>query len=47
MRTIAQIRNYALLVFFVIMVGGVLLRPGTQRSPAPVAERVAVAGIAN
>jgi len=46
MRTIAYIRNYALLVFFIIMVGGIVLRPGAQRSPAPPVDSIAAAGIA-
>jgi hypothetical protein len=34
MRTVTWIRNYCLVVFFVIMTGGVVLQPG---QPAPTA----------
>lgn len=45
--TVRAIRRYALLVFFVVMVGGVLLQPGrgdrVASGPATVAEAPAAA----
>lgn len=35
MRTLAHVRNYCLLVFFIVLVGGVLLQPGNhEHEPA-------------
>ncbi|MND08299.1 hypothetical protein D3C83_308270 [compost metagenome] len=43
---IASLRNYALLVFFLVMVGGIVLKPGSgSLSPAPIAERAVTAGL--
>ena len=47
MRSLAAVRNYALLVFFVVMLGGILLKPGAPRSPAPPAtHEIHAAGLA-
>lgn len=41
MRSLTSVRNYCLLIFFVVLVGGALLQPGnrelrTVSNPAPV-----------
>ena len=47
MRSITWIRNYSLLVFFVVLVGGVLLQPGNRESkPNASAMPVVTAGFA-
>jgi hypothetical protein len=34
-RTITWIRNYCLIVFFIVMAGGVILKPGRTPAPSP------------
>ena len=33
MRALAIVRNYALAIFFLVLVGGVLLQPGKRSAP--------------
>ena len=47
MRSITWIRNYSLLVFFVVLVGGVLLQPANRESkPSASGTPVVMAGFA-
>lgn len=47
MRSITWIRNYSLLVFFVVLVGGVLLQPANRESkPSASGTPVVTAGFA-
>ena len=50
MRSLRLVRLYALAVLSLVVLGGMVLRPGAsrtqaERSPAPPAERVVTAGL--
>lgn len=44
MRALALIRNYALFVFFLLLVGGTVLQPGKKETAASAAPAASVDG---